>query len=158
MPHSFMLRQSLIAASANALINGGIAWFSMRGETGLALSLDSISGGSDTVLAKGVTMAFSLGLVLTGMTFLTFRPAARKEGVALAEELRFWPRYARLMVKNAVFLFGALVMAAVLFQRQFGEIRVDGAAGSLVIAGLAFVLAFYTSFSTMREMIEPGRR
>ncbi|MBL8228720.1 MAG: hypothetical protein JNL98_09600 [Bryobacterales bacterium] len=153
MPYPFMIRQAVIAATANALINGGKAWWSLGQQTGLPLTLDSISGGSGTVLGKAVAGAFGLALAATAVTFLTFRSAARKKGVPLVENLRFWPKYPFLMLKNAIFLFGMLVMLAVLFHKRFGEIAVSGAAASVITGGLAFAVCIYTALATMNEMV-----
>jgi hypothetical protein len=148
-----MVRQALIAASANALINGGKAWARFKGETGLALTVDSIAEGSGTVLGAAVGGAFGLGLAATAMTYFTFRSAARKRSIELQPDLRFWPKYPLLMLENALFLFGVLVVLSVLFHRRFGEVAVSPGAAALVTAGLAFCVTLYTALNTMRAMI-----
>ncbi len=148
-----MVRQALIAASANAVINGGKAWYSLRGQTGLALTVDSIANGSGTVFGSAVASAFSLGLTVTAVTFFTFRSAARKKGVPLVEDLRFWPHYALLMLKNSLFLFGLLVVLSILFHRFLGEVAVDGGIASLITAAMAFAVTAYTGLTTMQAMI-----
>jgi hypothetical protein len=153
MPYPFLVRQAAIAATANALINGGKAWNTWKDQTGLLLTVDSIAGGSDTVLGNAVAGAFGLGMASTAVTFLTFRSAARKKGVPLAVDLRFWPKYALLMAKHAVFLFGMLVMVSVMFHRRFGEVTVSGAGASVIVAGIAFCVSFSSAFATMQEMV-----
>lgn len=158
MPYPFMIRQALTAASANALINGFKAWYSFGKESGLSLTIDSISAGSGTVLGAAVAGAFGLGLAATAVTFLTFRSAARKKGVRLVDGLRFWPKYAWLMLKHAIFLFGVLVVLSILFHRLFGEITVSGAAASVITAALAFLVSCSTALATMSEMVvKPDR-
>lgn len=153
--HPAILQQAAIAATCNAAINGVKAWYAFRGEPAIALTLDSITGGSQSVLGVAVGSAFGLGLVGTMITFFTFRGAARKKGIALQRELRFWPPYVLLMLKNAIFVFGVLIMLAVLFQRTVGTIEVSAGAAAAVTAAIAFAVTLYTSLATMETMVRP---
>lgn len=151
--NSFMLREAGVASLANALINGWASWSKFAGKDRLSLTVDSISGGSGSVLGQAIGGVFIMALAVTGVTFYTFRRAARNHGVALQEGLQFWPRFPVLMLKNALFLFGLLVVLAIMLHRWLGEIAVDRMAATLVVAGLAVVVTLYSALTSMSEMV-----
>lgn len=147
------MQQAAIAATCNAIINGIQAWYSFRHEPAIALTLDSIAGGTKTVVGVAVGGAFILGLMVTMITFFTFRSAARKKGIPLKSDLRFWPTHILLMLKNAIFVFGLLIMLAVLLQRGFGTLEVSPGGAAAVTAAIAFGVTYYASFATMGTMV-----
>jgi hypothetical protein len=149
----FILREAGTASLANALINGWVSWSKSAASDRLSLTVDSISSGSGTVLGQAIPGVFFRALAVTGVTFYTFRWAARKHGVALREGLRFWPKFPALMLKNSLFLFGLLVVLSILFHRWFGEVVVSRLTATLVVAGLAVVVTLYSALSAMGEMV-----
>jgi H+/Cl- antiporter ClcA len=152
-----MLREAGFASLANAVINGWSSWSKFSGQDRLSLTVDSISGGSGTVLGQAIAGVFFMALAVTGVTFYTFRRAARKHGVGLRKDLRFWPKFPTMMVKNSLFLFGLLVLLAILLHRVFGEIVVGRPTAALVVAGLAIVVTLYCALTSMREMVTDPR-
>jgi hypothetical protein len=148
-----MLREAGLASFANALINGWLSWSNFAGNDNLSLTVDSISRGSGSVLGQAIAGVFVMALAVTAVTFYTFRWAARKHDIALKEGLRFWPKFVALMVKNSLFLFGALVVLAILLHRWFGEIVVNRVTATLVVAILAAAVTMYSSLTSMREMV-----
>lgn len=150
----FMLREAGVASLANALINGWVSWSQFAGQGDLSLTVDSISRGSGSVLGQGIPGVFFMALAVTGVTFYSFRWGARKHGVALKENLRFWPKFPALMIKNALFLFGLLVVLSIFLQRWAGEIVVSRVTATLVVAGLAVVVTLYSALTAMNEMVK----
>lgn len=148
-----MLREAGVASLANAAINGWVSWSKFAGSDQLSLTIDSISRGGGSVLGQAIAGVFFMALAVTGVTFYSFRWAARKHSVVLKEDLRFWPKFPALMAKNALFLFGLLVVTVILFHRVFGEVVVNRPIATLVVASLAIVVTMYSALTAMSEMV-----
>ena len=120
-------RDSLVPALLNGVINAGISYAGFRQSADVPLTVNEIAGGEKSALAEGVLIAFTLGLILTFIGAATFRKHAVKHDPSVAPLVNrpFFPFVAGVAVRNAVFLFGVLAIAALLWQRGVGTVRVS---------------------------------
>ncbi len=155
-PTAFIRKQAIINSSFNAVINGLLAWRGMDAGVAIPLTLDSISSGKTAVLGPAIASAFTMGLMVTMMSFLMFRTKTKALGVhgTGLKKLRFWPGYPRLALKNATFVFGALIVAAILWQKFVGTIEVSPITATVIVAAVAAVVTGYATSSTMRTMLD----
>lgn len=155
MNRSDIGRLAALQSVINAVISGLQAWFAMKSQVSVAVTLDSISGGSRSVLGKSVAAAFFLGFAVTCFTYLGFRKRV-KEGAPRADinRLKFWPDYVELATKNAVFVFGVLTILAILWQYWIGTLFVTPLVGVLLTALIAATQTAYVSYSTMVSMLQ----
>jgi hypothetical protein len=133
---SHLLKASVINGAINAVINGAIQFFMLRGEGPVALTADAISTNEHTVLGSAVPLAVTLSMILTAVTYLTTR----------GPKPPFFPGFFWLTLKHGFFAFGVVVTGAVLWQRAVGtvEVSVGGAVVILgVIAGLVAASVHY---------------
>ncbi len=151
-----LLKISAIQSLVNAAISGVQAYYAMRSQDAIALTLDTISGGSGSVMGKSVSAACIMGFAVTLVTYLTFRKKLAKNPLpgARLERLRFCPDYVLLAAKNAVFVFGLLVVAGVLWQFWIGSLKVASILAILITMMIAAGVTAYSSFSAMVSMQE----
>lgn len=153
------LVQSLPGGLINGVINGAISWSAFRDSAEVPLSVDSIASPGITALGNAATMVFGLTLILTSITFFTFRAAARKSGNAPAAVtgLGFWPTGLRLALRNTLLAFGGFIALAVMWQRYAGTVLVGPLSATLVVAGVAVVASMLAEWWTKTEMLDAGR-
>jgi hypothetical protein len=139
----------------SAVINGVTAFLSFRGQAFVALSADNISSRDVTVWSQGVSLAFTLGLVLTCIGVLKFRRSAIREDPTVAPLVNrpFFPFVVGLALWNALSLFGILVVVAVLWQRVAGTVHVSPLVAAALVGLLAFVVASITDLRTKHGML-----
>lgn len=149
------LSQSLIGALVNGVINGMITWSAFKTSESIPLSVDSIGASGVTALGNAATVAFSLTLILTCITFFVFRRSARKSDIAgqTLRNMSFMPTGLRIALLNTLLVFGAFVAAAVLWQRVAGTVLVGPVAATLVVAAVAVIAAAIADWRTKREML-----
>lgn len=142
---SHLLKASVINGVINAVINGAIQFFMLRGHGPVALTADAISTTEHTVLGSAVPLAVSLAMILTAVTHLTMK----------GPKPPFFPGVFWLTVKHGFFAFGVVVTAAVMWQRVVGtvELSVGGAVVVLgIIAGLvAGAVHYMTTLASMER-------
>ncbi len=151
-----IFKLALTQGCVNGIVSGLKAWFAMRSVDVLPLTLDTISGGRASLMGKSVAAAFAMGLVVTLVTYLNFRKRIAKGAMPglHVERLRFWPGYVLLAAKNALFVFGLLIMTAVMWQYWVGTVFITPAVAVLITVMIAGVETGYTSYSTMLSMQE----
>lgn len=140
---SHLLKASVINGVINAVINGAIQIFMLRGHGPVALTADAISTTEHTVLGSAVPLAVSLAMILTAVTHLTMK----------GPKPPFFPRVFWLTVKHGFFAFGVVVTAAVMWQRIVGTVEVS-VGGAVVILGIvagivAGVVHYMTTLASM---------
>jgi hypothetical protein len=155
-PIAFVRKQAIINSVVNGVLNGLLAWRGMSAAAPVPLTLDSISTGKSAVLGTAIASALTMGLMVTMMSFLMFRTKTKQLGVhgTGLKKLRFWPEYPLLAAKNALFVFGALVVLAILWQKFLGTVEVSALTGTLVAGAVAAVVTGYATHSTMRTMLD----
>jgi hypothetical protein len=153
--HLVRVKDSIAPAASSGVINTVTAYLTFRGDPSVALSVDSISSSQATVWSRGVSLAFSLGILLTCLGVHKFRKAAVKEKPEVAHLVNrpFFPFVLGLALQNALFLFGVLVVVAVLWQRFVGTVHVGSKTAAALVGALAFVVAVTTETRTKRGML-----
>lgn len=142
---SHLLKASVINGAINAVINGAIQFFMLRGHGPVAVTADAISTAEHTVLGSAVPLAVILAMILTAVTHLTIK----------GPKPVFFPGFFWLTLKHGFLAFGVVVSAAVLWQRAMGtiEVSVGGAVVILgIIAGLvASAVHYMTTLASMER-------
>lgn len=140
-----ILKGALLSGVINAVINGAIQAFLLRGTGQIALSVDSIGADTHTVLSAAVPLAVSLAMILTAVAYLTVKVPKQP----------FWPTVAWLIVKHGLFAFGAIVAAAVVWQRLAGTVEVGVATAVVVLAITAGIVSAIVNFMTISAVVKP---
>jgi hypothetical protein len=140
------IRDAVIPAVINAIINGAIAYNGFSGRDGVPLSVDSISTTEMTVWSQVVTMALSLSIVLTGITCWMMRREAPASMAAVA----------RATVDNALFALGVLVASAIIWQRVLGTVLVSPAVAAVIVAGFAAAVTVMVQVRTVTALQQRG--
>lgn len=144
---SQILKGAVISGVINAVINGAIQAFLLKGSGPIPLSADAISAGTPTVLGSAVPLAVSLAMILTAVSHWTLK-APKKPFVPMA----LW-----LVVKHGVLAFGALVAAAVVWQRAIGTVEVGVATAVVILGVLAGLVAAAVNYMTIAAVVEHDR-
>lgn len=129
------VRASLVPAAINAVINGAIAYRGFRGLEAVPLSVDAISSAEKTVWSEVVVLAFALSAILGLITAVQFQRAAD-----IRPRRRLFPDLVTLVLEQAVLLFGACVVLAVLWQRIMGSVAVGPVLAAVLVAAAAALI------------------
>lgn len=152
---AFPIKETMIPAAINGLINGYIAWHGFADQERIALTVDSIDDGSHTAFGGAVLMATALGLILSLINFAMERKHAQRpmpRGEAMGAALR-------IGLKNAFFLFGLLACSALIWQRLFGTLMVSPLLASVLTACIAAAVSGYLVLDVRARHLElQGRR
>lgn len=142
-----LLKGAAITGVANAVINGAIQAFLMAGHGPIALSADTIGAAEHTVLGTAVLLATTLAMILTAIGHLTLKVPKRP----------FLPGGLWLVVKHGLFAFGAVVVAAVLWQRIAGTVVIGVPAAVVILALIAGLVAATVNYMTLAASALPRR-
>ena len=143
---SHILKGAAISGVINAVINGAIQFFILRGSEPIPLSVDSIGTDTHTVLGASVPLAVSLAMILTAVAHWTLK----------APKKPFVPTTLWLVVKHGLFAFGAVVAGAVMWQRVVGTIEVSVATAVLLLGIVAGLVAAVVNYMTISAVVEPA--
>ena len=145
-------KDAAIPAIINGVINGAIAWASHKDRAAVPLTVDAISSTEATVGSEAAMIALALAVILTCITAVLFRkgPAARDPQAA---GIPIFPRVLWIALQNALILFGATVVAAVLWQRAFGTVMVPPAAAAILVAFFAAAVTVVVDIRTKRALL-----
>ena len=135
---SHLLKASVINGAINAVINGAIQYFMLRGHGPVALSADAISTTEHTVLGSAVPLAVMLAMILTAITHLTIK----------GPKPPFFPGVFWLTLKHGFFAFGVVVSAAVLWQRAMGTVEVSVGSAVVILGIIAGLVAAAVHYMT----------
>ena len=142
-----ILKAAVLSGVINAVINGAIQFFMLRGHDSIPMSVDAISAGTHTVLGSAVPLAVSLAMILTAVAHLTLK----------APKKPFVPTTLWLVVKHGLFAFGALVAGAVVWQRVVGTVEVSVATAVIVLGLVAGLVATLVNYQTLSAVVEDAR-
>lgn len=140
-----ILKAAVLSGVINAVINGAIQAYLLRGTGQVALSVDPISAGTHTVLSAAVPLAVSLAMILTAVAYQTVKVPKKP----------FWPTVVWLVVKHGLFAFGAIVAVAVVWQRIAGTVEVGTGTAVGLLGVLAGVVAGIVNYMTISAVILP---
>jgi hypothetical protein len=138
-----ILKGALISGAINAVINGGIQFFLLRGSESIPLSVDAIGSDTHTVFSAAVPLAVSLAMILTAVSHWTLK----------ADKIAFFPTTAWLVVKHGLFAFGLLVVLGVMWQRLFGTVEVGLMTAVIFLGIVAGVVAALVNYLTISEIV-----
>lgn len=137
-------KAALFSGATNALINGIINWFQVKGKSELFLTVDSISTKEHTVMGGAVILATSLAIILTSIGYFTFKASNKPP---------YYPKAFYLTLKNAFFTFGILTTISILLQRFAGSISVTPLTAAITVAIIAGLVAGIIDFLTKKELL-----
>ena len=146
------LKDAAIPAVINAVINGAIAYSSHAGRDAVPVTVDAISSSEATVGSEAAMIALMLAVILTSITALLVRRglAQREPGRAAAP---FFPTVPWLALQNALMLFGATVVAAVLWQRAAGTVLVSAVTAAILVAVFAGAVTVVVHIRTTAALL-----
>jgi len=133
-----------ISGVINAVINGAIQYFILRGSAPIPLSVDSIGTETHTVLGSSVPLAVSLAMILTAVAHWTTKGPKKP----------FFPTPLWLVIKHGLFAFGTIVAAAVMWQRTFGTVEVGLGTAVLLLGIVAGLIAAIVNYMTISAIVE----
>ena len=140
-----ILKGATICGVINAVINGAIQYFILKGHEGpIPISVDAISTDAHTVLGSSVPLAVSLAMILTAVAHWTFK-APRKP---------FLPTTLWLVIKHGLFAFGSVVALAVVWQRVMGTVEVGLGTAVVILGVVAGLVAAIVNYMTISEIVE----
>lgn len=138
-----ILKGALVSGAINAVINGVIQFFLLRGSDSIPLSVDSISAGTHTVLGSAVPLAVSLAMILTAVAHWTLK----------GSKTPFFPATLWLVVEHGLFAFGAVVAGAVVWRRLAGTVEVSVATAVVLLALVAGIVSAVVNYMTISEIV-----
>ena len=144
MTRSDIQKGAAINGLINAVINGAIQYFILRGSVPIPLSVDSIGTETHTVLGSSVPLAVSLAMILTAVAHWTTKGPKKP----------FFPTTLWLVIKHGLFAFGAVVAAAVMWQRTVGTIEVGLGTAVLLLGIVAGLIAAIVNYMTISAIVE----
>ncbi len=139
-----LMKGALMGGLINAIINGAINWFQVKGKTELYLTVDAITNTDHTVLGGAVILAASLAAILTIISYFT---------VKSPDKPPFFPKALLLTLKNTFFAFGVMVTISILIQRIAGSIVVTPFTGVVIVGLVAGVVAGVVDYMTKKELL-----
>jgi hypothetical protein len=144
MTRSDIQKGAAINGLINAVINGAIQYFILRGSAPIPLSVDSIGTETHTVLGSSVPLAVSLAMILTAVAHWTTKGPKKP----------FFPTTLWLVIKHGLFAFGTVVAAAVIWQRTIGTVEVGLGVAVLVLGIVAGLVAAIVNYMTISAIVE----
>jgi len=135
-----ILRGAILTGVINAVINGAIQIYFLRGLTSIPLSVDGITNDSHTVFGSAVPLAVSLAMILTVVAYTTVKVPKRP----------FYPAALWLTFKHGMFAFGLCVTGAVIWQRVMGTITVPPVLAVIILGAIAGLVAGVVNYMTIR--------
>lgn len=142
--NSDLFKGALIGGAINAVINGLINWFQVKGKTDLFLTVDAITNTEHTVLGGAVMLATSLAAILTLIGYFTLKSKNKPP---------FYPKALGLTLRNTFFAFGLMVTIGVLVQRIFGSVEVTPITSVILVGIIAGFVAGIIDYMTKKELI-----
>lgn len=138
-----ILSGAVINGVINAVINGAIQFFMLKNHAPLPLSVNGIANETKTVLGGAVPLAVSLAMILTVVAYFTVKMPKH----------RFWPKVVWLTVKHGLFAFGAVVSAAIVWQRIMGTVDVSLVTATVILSVIAGVVAGVINYMTIHASL-----
>ncbi|MGD9298927.1 MAG: hypothetical protein PVG09_04415 [Thiohalocapsa sp.] len=140
-----IMKGAVVGGVINAVINGAIQYFILRGHEGpIPMTVDSISTDAHTVLGSSVPLAVSLAMILTAVAYSTVK-VPRKP---------FFPTTLWLVIKHGIFTFGLVVAGAVMWQRIVGTVEVSLVTTVVFLGIVAGLVAGIVNYMTINAVAE----
>jgi hypothetical protein len=139
-----ILKGAVISGIINAVINGAIQFFILRGAGPMPLTVDSIGTETHTVLGSSVPLAVSLAMILTAVAHATVNVPKKP----------FVPTTLWLVIKHGLFAFGTVVALAVVWQRVMGTVEVGVGTAVVILGVVAGLVAAIVNYMTISEIVK----
>lgn len=139
-----LVKGALMSGLINAIINGLINWFQVKGKTELFLTVDAISNTEHTVMGGAVMLATSLAAILTLIGYFTFK---------VKDKPPFYPKALFLTLRNAFFAFGVMVTVSIIIQRAAGSIVLSPLTAVIIVGLIAGIVAACVDYMTKSELL-----
>lgn len=136
-----LLKGAIITGIINAIINGGIQYFFLKGNEVIPISVDSITNNDQTVLGTAVMLAITLSIILTLVAYFGIKGA----------KASFFPTTLWLTIKHGFFTFGVLTSLAVLWQKYIGTVDVSLVSALIIIGIIAGIVSGMVNYLTLKE-------
>ncbi len=133
-------RGSIIGGIVNAVINGAIQFWMLRGQAQIPLTVVGIANDQLTVLGTAVPLAVSPAMILTAIAHWMLKVPKRA----------FLPDMLWLTFKHGIFAFGLIVSGAVVWQRLMGTVSVSLTTAVLLLAVIAGLVSAMVNEMTIR--------
>lgn len=144
--NSKLVKGAVLTGIINAVINGGIQYFFLKGHESIPISVDSITNTTETVLGTAVVLAITLSMILTLVAYFGIKE----------KKAPFWPTTFWLTVKHGFFTFGVLTSLAVLWQKYMGTVEVSLVSALIIIGVIAGIVSGIVNYLTLKECTLPG--
>jgi hypothetical protein len=141
-----ILKGAVVSGAINAVINSAIQFFLLRGSGSMPLTVDSIGTETHTVLGSSVPLAVSLAMILTAVAHTTVKVPKKP----------FVPTTLWLVIKHGLFAFGAVVAAAVMWQRLVGTVDVSVWTAVVLLGLMAGLVATVVNYMTISAIPLPA--
>jgi len=148
---------AIVNGVINAIINGLISWFSLKGLESIPFTLDNISNHELTIFGNIFPILLSLSIILGIITYYTFKKTALKDNLAPAEVINkpLYPTILKFIFGKTFSAFGLMLIVAVFWQKFLGTIYTTPFIGTLIIAIAAGLVVFYIAVAVSKELLKP---
>lgn len=139
-----LIKGALLTGLINAVINGGIQYFFLKGHEVISISVDSITNNEETVLGTAVVLAITLAMILTLVAYFGIKE----------QKVPFFPNAFWLTLKHGFFTFGVLTSLAVLWQKYMGTVEVSLISALIIIGIIAGFVSGIVNYLTLKASIK----
>ena len=140
---SKLLKGAALTGVINAVINGGIQYFFLKGHSSIPISVDSITNTTETVLGTAVMLAITLSIILTLVAYFGIK----------GKKAAFFPTTFLLTLKHGFVTFGILTSLAVLWQKYVGTVEVSLVSALIIIGVIAGLVSGFVNYFTLKESV-----
>ena len=140
---SKLLKGAALTGVINAVINGGIQYFFLKGHSSIPISMDSITNTTETVLGTAVMLAITLSMILTLVAYFGIK----------GKKAAFFPTTFLLTLKHGFVTFGILTSLAVLWQKYVGTVEVSLVSALIIIGVIAGLVSGFVNYFTLKESV-----
>ena len=140
---SKLLKGAALTGVINAVINGGIQYFFLKGHSSIPISVDSITNTTETVLGTAVMLAITLSMILTLVAYFGIK----------GKKAALFPTTFLLTLKHGFVTFGILTSLAVVWQKYMGTVEVSLVAALIIIGVIAGLVSGFVNYFTLKESV-----
>lgn len=144
MENKEILKGALMSGVINAVINGIVNWFMVRGEAEILLTQDLISSNTQTVFSGIVPLATSLAFILTTIAFFTFKIPGKPN---------YFPKVFFLALRNTFMAFGLVIAIAIMIQKYASDIVATPVASAILAGIIAGLVAGLVDYITKHDIL-----
>ena len=140
---SKLLEGAALTGVINAVINGGIQYFFLKGHSSIPISVDSITNTTETVLGTAVMLAITLSMILTLVAYFGIK----------GKKAALFPTTFLLTLKHGFVTFGILTSLAVVWQKYVGTVEVSLVSALIIIGVIAGLVSGFVNYFTLKESV-----